>query len=86
MDGPELVKWDDGSIRLFFWGYFGVYESTFENGNFSEPKFVYYGPNFDEKVLFPPSPPGDPTLVKIGDTWNMFYGYFQKGIYRATLD
>ncbi|MBF8249900.1 MAG: hypothetical protein HW400_501 [Candidatus Levybacteria bacterium] len=86
MDGPELVAWDDNIIKLYLWGYFGVYESIFENGNFSEPKFVFYGPNLDKNALFPSSPPGDPTLVKIGDTWNMFYGYFQKGIYRAVLN
>lgn len=86
MDGPELVKWDDGSIRLFLWGYFGVYESIFENGSFSEPKFVFYGPNYDENALFPQSPPGDPTLVKISNTWNMYYGYHTKGIYRAILN
>lgn len=85
MDGPELVAWDDSTIKLYFWGYFGVYESIFANGSFSEPKFVYYGPNFDEKMVFPSSPPGDPTLVKIGDTWSMYYGYYQKGIYRAIL-
>lgn len=85
MDGPELVAWDANTIKLYFWGYFGVYESIFANGSFSEPKFVYYGPNYDEKMVFPSSPPGDPTLVKIDDTWNMFYGYYQKGIYRATL-
>ncbi|OGM30977.1 hypothetical protein A2630_04815 [Candidatus Woesebacteria bacterium RIFCSPHIGHO2_01_FULL_44_10] len=84
-DGPELMQWDDGSIRLYLWGYFGVYMSTFEKGGFSEPKFVFYGPNFDEKALFPPSPPGDPTLAKIAGTWNMYYGYHTKGIYRAVL-
>ncbi|MDP3733456.1 MAG: hypothetical protein Q8Q91_02830 [Candidatus Daviesbacteria bacterium] len=85
MDGPELITWDDSTIKLFFWGYFGVYESIFEKGSFSEPKFVFYGPNFDSSKALPPSPSGDPTLVKIGNTWNLYYGYFQKGIYRAIL-
>lgn len=85
MDGPELVVWDDGAIRLYFWGYGGVYLSVFEKGNFSEPKFVFFGPNYDEKVLFSPSPPGDPTLAKINNVWNMYYGYHEKGIYRAVL-
>ena len=86
VDGPELVEWDDGSIRLYFWGYKGIYSSKFEKGKFSDPVFEFYGPNFDEKVLFPPSPPGDPTLAKIGGVWNMYYGYHQKGIYRAILN
>jgi len=86
VDGPELVVWNDGTTKLFFWGYFGVFESVFEKESFSEPKFVFYGPNFDEKMLFPSDPPGDPTLAKINGTWNMYYGYHQKGIYRATLN
>lgn len=84
-DGPKLVEWDDGTIRLFLFGYFGIYQSNYENGSFSEPKFVFYGPNFDDK-LFPSDPPGDPTLVKIGNTWNMYYGYHTKGIFRAVLN
>ncbi|MFZ2201894.1 MAG: hypothetical protein WAV56_00705 [Microgenomates group bacterium] len=85
LDGPKLVKWDDGSVRLFLFGYSGIYESVFDDQNFSEPRFVFYGPNFDGK-LFPSDPPGDPTLAKIGDTWNMYYGYHTKGIYRAVLN
>ena len=86
MDGPKLVIWDDNGVKLYLFGYFGIYESIFKNGGFSEPKFVFYGPNFDEKMLFPSDPPGDPTLIKIGKTWNMYYGYHTKGIYRATLN
>src|SRR3990167_9935605 len=85
-DGPELVTWDDDTIRLYFWGYFGIYQSTFKNGSFSQPEFVFYGPNFDDQALFPPSPPGDPTLAEIGNTWNIYYGYHTKGIYHAVLN
>lgn len=85
MDGPELVKWDDNTIRLYLWGYFGIYQSTFENGSFSEAKFTFFGPNLDKNALFSLNPPGDPTLAKIGNTWNMYYGYHTKGIYRAIL-
>ena len=86
MDGPELVAWDDKTIRLYFWGYFGIFQSTYRNGVFSEPEFAFYGPNYDPNMLFPSSPPGDPTLAKIGNTWNMYYGYHTKGIFRATLN
>lgn len=85
IDGPDLVVWHDNTIRLYFWGYFGIYQSTFKNESFSEPKVTFSGPNFEKKVLFPSSPPGDPTLAKIGNTWNMYYGYHTKGIYRAIL-
>lgn len=85
-DGPELVpKWDDGSVKLFFWSYSGVYYSTFKDGKFSEPKLVYRGQNTDSQKMFPENPPGDPTLAKINGVWNMYFGTHQKGIYRAVL-
>lgn len=85
-DGPEIVpKWDDGSVKLFFWSYSGVYESTFAGGKFSEPKFVYTNQASSSQNKFPENPPGDPTLLKIGDTWHMYYGGHQKGIYSAIL-
>src|SRR3989338_32708 len=85
-DGPEIVpKWDDGSVKLFFWGYAGVYESTYANNQFSQPKLVYTNQSGNSPKMFPENPPGDPTLIKINDTWNMYYGGHQKGIYRAVL-
>ena len=85
-DGPEIVpKWDDGSVKLFFWSYAGVYESTYADGEFSEPKFVYTNQSGNSPKMFPENPPGDPTLIKINGTWNMYYGGHQKGIYRAVL-
>ena len=85
-DGPEFVpKWDDGSVKLFFWGYAGVYESTYANNQFSQPKLVYSGQSSSSQNKFPQNPPGDPTLLKVGDTWYMYYGQHTKGIYYATL-
>ena len=85
-DGPEIVpKWDDGSVKLFFWGYAGVYESTFAGSKFSEPKLTYSGQSDSSQKMFPENPPGDPTLIKINGTWNMYYGGHQKGIYRSVL-
>lgn len=83
-DGPEFVKWDDGTLRLYFWGYKGVYFSTFADEKFSDPQFTFSN-SADSLVPFPQNPPGDPTLVKIKDQWFMYYGQFGKGIYYATL-
>lgn len=85
MDGPELVAWDGGESRLYFWGYTGVYYSVFAGGDFSEPTLTLAAPNPDNK-LFPANPPGDPTLIKINGTWSMYYGQHQKGIYRSVLE
>ncbi|MDP2720484.1 MAG: hypothetical protein Q8O75_00885 [bacterium] len=84
IDGPELVKWSDDSIRLYFWGYKGVYYSTYQNGQFTSPTLTF-ATSTDSRVMFPPNPPGDPTLIKIGDTWFMYYGQHEKGIFYTTL-
>ena len=85
MDGPELVTWDDGEIRLYFWGYVGIYYSTFAVGSFGDPVLTFPAPN-PNNSLFPAQPPADPTLVKIGETWFMYYGGHTEGIYYATLN
>ncbi len=82
-DGPELVQWSDGKLRLYFWSYKGVYFSTLSDGQFSEPQLAYTTATGNTE--FPPDPPGDPTLAFVNDTWNMYYGQHQKGIYRAVL-
>lgn len=83
-DGPDLIKWQDGSIRLYFWGYHGVYMSTFAHNLFSAPQLVLPTSN-PQGVAFPPVPPADPSVVQIGETWFMYYGLHTTGIYYATL-
>ena len=85
-DTPELIRWDDGTIKMFFWGYFGVYESEFTGNGFTEPKMVYEAKKENSMMRFPSSPPGDPTLGKVGGQWFMYYGQHTKGIYYATLE
>lgn len=85
-DTPDLVRWDDGTIKMFFWGYFGIYESTFTGSGFTEPVMVYEAKYDDPRHRFPSSPPGDPTLGKVGNKWFMYYGQHTKGIYYATLE
>lgn len=91
IDGAEFVKWDPSTssgqaeIRLYFWSYKGIYHNVFENGIFSqEPDFDYTVSTGNQP--FPPNPPGDPTLGKIGGKWFMYYGQHEKGIYYATLE
>lgn len=83
MDGPELVAWDSGENRLYFWGYKGIYYSVFANDKFSQPQLTFSTATGNQD--FPENPPGDPTLAKINDTWHMYYGQHTKGIYYAVL-
>ena len=85
-DTPDLIRWDDGTIKMFFWGYFGIYESTFTGNGFTEPVMVYEAQDDDPMHRFPSSPPGDPTVGKIGGKWYLYYGQHTKGIYYATLE
>lgn len=85
LDGAEFVQWSDGSARLYFWSYAGVYHVTFSNGIFSEEEFDFTtSTNIQEK--FPMNPPGDPTLADINGKWFMYYGQHGKGIYYAVLE
>ena len=85
-DTPDLIRWDDGTIKMFFWGYFGIYESTFTGNGFTEPEMVYEAKDEDPMHRFPSSPPGDPTLGKVGSQWFMYYGQHTKGIFYATME
>ncbi|MFH1236681.1 MAG: hypothetical protein V1685_07190 [Parcubacteria group bacterium] len=84
-DGPELVRWDNGELRLSFWSYTGVYHSVYSNGTFSAPVFDWTN-NTNSLQKFPPNPPGDPTYAYIDDVWYMYYGTHTQGIYYATLE
>lgn len=87
MDGPELVSYDNSEVRLYWSTYTGVYHSVFSGGKFGTPVFAFQLPN--PKAMPNDAmggiPPGDPTIAKINDVWNMYYGVHTKGIYRATL-
>ncbi len=86
LDGPELVKWDDGTIRLYFWSYKGVFHTTFTGEGFSGDAEFDYTTASNPMIQFPENPPGDPTLAKINGEWLMYYGQHTKGIYYATLN
>ncbi len=82
LDGPELVEWDDGSTRLYFWSYSGVFHVTFDGTSFSEPEFDFTT-STNPLNLFPENPPGDPGLAKINGKWFMYYGQHTEGIFYA---
>ena len=71
---------------MFFWGYFGIYESTVTDNSFTELEIVYEAKKENPMHRFPSNPPGDPTLGKVGEKWYMYYGQHTKGIYYATLE
>ena len=50
------------------------------------PQMVYEAKDEDPMHRFPSSPPGDPTLGKVGGQWFMYYGQHTKGIYYAILE
>lgn len=41
LDGPEFFKWEDGTIRLYFWSYLGDYSCIYKKGKFSKPELEY---------------------------------------------
>lgn len=84
-DGPDLVNWNN-QIRLYFWGYSGIYHLSYSSDKFSTDPTVDFTNSTDANVKFAPNPPSDPTLIKIGNTWYMYYGQHTKGIYYATLN
>ncbi|MCX6780095.1 MAG: hypothetical protein NT034_02865 [Candidatus Magasanikbacteria bacterium] len=85
LDGCEFVKWDDNSLRMYFWSYKGIYHTEFKDNKFSATAQFDYSNNADSKMDFPMSPPSDPTVIKIGGKWFMYYGQHTKGIDYAVL-
>lgn len=84
VDGAEWVKWEN-EFRLYFWGYYGVYYSTYSDGKFSTSPIFDFTNNPNSQAKFAANPPGDPTLIKIDDTWFMYYGQHTLGIYYAVF-
>ena len=74
--GPELV-YDDNVLKLYFFGYSGIYEKvSYDDGETWE----------EERIVFPGNrdfAPSDPTVIKQDDTWRMYYGIHETGIYSA---
>lgn len=79
-DGSDLVNWD-GEMKLYFWTYTGIYHVAYLNGQFSQEPIFDYTNNTNIKNKFSQNPPADPTLIKISNTWFMYYGQHTKGIY-----
>ncbi len=85
LDGPELIQWDDG-VRLYFWSYKGVFHTMFNDGVFVQDPVFDFTVNEIPNAPYSPDPPCDPTLIKIGGKWFMYYGQHTKGIYYATME
>jgi len=87
LDGPDLVKWDDGKYKVFATSYTGVYEFSFDGKDFGEPVLALAGEAKKDNMGFHGAPPGDPSTTKINSTWYMYYGgpKDKNGIHYATL-
>lgn len=84
-DGAELVRWDNDQLRLYFWSYSGVYHIVYQNNKFTTASEFDFTNKQNSQNKFPQNPPSDPTLIKIGQVWYMYYGQHTQGIYYATL-
>lgn len=90
LDGPDLVKWDDGKLHLFATTYAGVYESVFDGSKFSKPIIAFTLKSTQPSPANGPpqdvAPPGDPSVISINGTWYMYYGgpRNENGIHYAT--
>ncbi|MBI1952161.1 hypothetical protein HYS42_00360 [Candidatus Saccharibacteria bacterium] len=85
LDGPNIVKWDDGSTRVYVTNYNGVYMYSFDGSKFTGQTLAFTL-DTDGKAVYG-IPPGDPTLAKINNVWYMYYGSTgtTSGIHYATL-
>lgn len=82
INGPQLVRWTDGTMHLFFWSKKGIYDSPFKNDAFIDPRIAFAK---SENGRPSATPPADPALLKVGNKWFMYYQEHDKGIYYATL-
>lgn len=85
IDGPDWVKWDN-ELRLFFWSYKGVYHITYNYNQFSQQPTFDFTNKDTNAGPFPANPPADPSVIKIGLDWFMYYGQHTQGIYYAQLE
>ncbi len=87
LDGPDFSKWGDG-VRLYFWTYSGIYYDLFDEKTFSGDNPAIKPVTDNPMAKFPMNPPGDPSLIKIGNIWYMYYGSNNNGeqaLYYVTL-
>lgn len=87
LDGPDFVQWGN-EIRLYYWTYSGVYYSSFDGKVFSGDNLAISATSGDPMKKYAENPPGDPSVIKIKDTWFMYYGSYNNGdqtIYYTTL-
>ena len=70
-DGSELVRWDDGTIKLYFRGEQGIERILFDGKAFSTTPVLIVA---NRKPGSFPDVPGDPTLARYGGRWHLFHG------------
>lgn len=74
LDGPDLVKWDDGSVRVYATSFSGVWWFGFDGNNFGKGTLTYTGGvTQNSSGSYNGTPPSHPTLASIHGTWFMYY-------------
>lgn len=81
--GSQIVKWSDGTTHVFFWSNKGIYDSVFKNNGFIDAALAF---SKQPDTRSSAGPPADPTLLRVGKKWFMYYQEHNRGIYYATLD
>jgi hypothetical protein len=78
IDGPDLVL-DEGTIKLYCNSYEGVYALTLDQSGqaLTSPRIVLPAQGYHA--------PSDVTVIKVDDTWRMYFGIHTKGIFTARL-
>lgn len=75
LDGPDFSVWGN-EVRLYYWTYSGIYYATFDGTNFSGDNLAIAAKSDNPMAKFSPNPPGDPSVIKIGNTWYLYYGTY----------
>lgn len=82
-DGPELFVSQDGTTKLSYWSYTGVYWSAVTDGAFGDPEKIFSLAESTVGNKFPAKTAGDPTYAEFNNVWYMYYGQ-PDGIHYAT--
>ena len=78
IDGPDLVL-DEGVVKLYCNSYEGVYTLTLNQSGkaLTSPRIVLRAQGYHA--------PSDVNVIKVVDTWRMYFGIHTEGIFTAKV-
>ena len=78
IDGPDLVS-GEGTIKLYTSSYEGIYALTLDGSSkaLTSPRVVLSAQRYHA--------PSDVTVIKVEDTWRMYFGIHTEGIFTAKV-